>query len=193
MEGGFWRGYSRLLFDDSEWINPFPTRGEILKKIVAIIFVLVLGIFVFTFTTLYANEINVTIDGAAIDFEGQGPTIVDGRTLVPIREVFEHLGFNVVWYEGGMVTLTREDYDIFVFSDNPIYLVNEDILWFQDVPPQNIGGRTMLPIRELVRSNRLFCQLGSWHKHGGCKLYIQCAYCAYWNITAQYGYNINKP
>jgi len=124
--------------------------------------VLVLGIFVFTFTTLYANEINVTIDGAAIDFEGQGPTIVDGRTLVPIREVFEHLGFDVVWYEGGMVTLTREDYEILVFSDNPIYLVNEDILWFRDVPPQNIGGRTMLPIRELLEAVGYFV---SWD-HG---------------------------
>jgi len=42
-----------------------------------------------------SNDIAVAIDGALVSFEGQQPTLVDGRTLVPVRGVFEKLGFEV--------------------------------------------------------------------------------------------------
>ncbi|MDR2182676.1 MAG: copper amine oxidase N-terminal domain-containing protein, partial [Clostridiales bacterium] len=49
---------------------------------------------------VYANDgntISVAIEGVAVDFDGQGPVIVDDRTLVPVRGVFEQLGFEVDW------------------------------------------------------------------------------------------------
>ncbi len=38
----------------------------------------------------------VTIDGKAITFDVQ-PTIVNGRTTVPFRKIFEELGLHVEW------------------------------------------------------------------------------------------------
>ena len=44
-----------------------------------------------------ADGISVTINGEQVVFENQQPVIVDGRTLVPVRGVFEALGFEVDW------------------------------------------------------------------------------------------------
>ena len=46
--------------------------------------------------------------GVTVDFACQRPTIIDGRTLVPMRAVFEVLDFDVAWNNyTKMVTLTR--------------------------------------------------------------------------------------
>ena len=45
---------------------------------------------------VHANDdINVTIGGIAVEFPNARPALIDGRTLVPVRAVFEHLGFEV--------------------------------------------------------------------------------------------------
>jgi len=41
------------------------------------------------------DTISVTINGEAVSFTDQEPVIIDGRTLVPVRGVFEALGFDV--------------------------------------------------------------------------------------------------
>ena len=44
-----------------------------------------------------ADEISVTIEGVRVNFTDQQPAIIGGRTLVPLRGVFEALGFDVEW------------------------------------------------------------------------------------------------
>jgi len=101
---------------------------------------------------LYASEINVTIDGVAVDFDGQPPTIVDGRTLVPVRGVFEALGFDVGWEQDRQrVTLVSENHAISIYIGETIFVSN-DVNFGLDVPAQIIEGRTMLPIRAVVES-----------------------------------------
>jgi len=99
-----------------------------------------------------ASVVNVTIDGVQVDFEGQAPTIIHGRTLVPVRGVFEALGFDVDWNQDTQrVTLTNEDYTVVITVGNPVFTTNgEEFLL--DVPAQIIGGRTMLPIRHVLES-----------------------------------------
>ncbi|MDR2167464.1 MAG: copper amine oxidase N-terminal domain-containing protein, partial [Clostridiales bacterium] len=41
--------------------------------------------------------IGVSIDGAPVEFGDQEPANIEGRTLVPVRAVFEALGFSVDW------------------------------------------------------------------------------------------------
>jgi len=104
------------------------------------------------------DNIIVTIDGVPVIFAEQQPVIVDNRTLVPIREVFEALGFNVEW---------RQDRQAAVLSNSEVILnIPIGTYWFTarnqgstglleagnhtialDVPAQLINDRTMLPIR----------------------------------------------
>ena len=57
----------------------------------------------------YADDIRVTVDGTQVEFAAQQPVIVGGRTLVPVRGVFEQLGFEVDWCpDTRRVFLTKE-------------------------------------------------------------------------------------
>ena len=67
------------------------------KKLIAVIFTAALTLGVFTPITLLADEITVTIDGITVDFEDLLPLIINDRAFVPIRTVFEALGFDVDW------------------------------------------------------------------------------------------------
>jgi uncharacterized pyridoxamine 5'-phosphate oxidase family protein len=77
---------------------------------------------------------------------------VDGRTLVPVRGVFEHLGFHVEW-DGEMraAILVRADFIVIIALDTDIFMTN-GVIYSLEVPAQSIGGRTMLPIRAVLES-----------------------------------------
>ena len=103
-------------------------------------------------TPMPSNAISVTIDGQHVIFADQLPAIVDGRTLVPVRDVFETLGFGVSWNEQArQVTLTRGNNTIFITIDSTTFTTNGTSHTL-DVPAQIVGGRTMLPIRALLES-----------------------------------------
>jgi len=116
----------------------------------ALVLVLMLGIFVPT--QFFASEISVTIDGVPVVFEGQGPTIVDGRTLVPVRGVFEQLGFDVDWEQVTLTaTLTDSNYEVIITIGSGTFTTNGQTHPL-DVPAQIIDGRTLLPIRAVLES-----------------------------------------
>jgi len=129
-----------------------------MRKLLSTILVLFVASGIFASATLQANEINVTIDGVAVDFDGQPPTIVDGRTLVPVRGVFEHIGFEVDWdQDAQMATLTRYDFTIRIIIGEQAFGIDDYVREATgnielDVPAQIIGGRTLLPIRAVLES-----------------------------------------
>ncbi|MCL2198784.1 MAG: hypothetical protein FWB80_07660 [Defluviitaleaceae bacterium] len=57
-----------------------------MKKIIFLLAVLFLP------TTVYANDITVLLDGVTVVFEDVQPVIIQGRTHVPIRGVFDFDG-----------------------------------------------------------------------------------------------------
>ena len=98
------------------------------------------------------DAIGVTISGHAVVFEDQAPVVVDGRTLVPVRGVFESLGFDVDWDEYIQTAiLTSNDFEVLIPIDSDIFTTNGEAFSL-DVPAQIIGGRTMLPIRAVLES-----------------------------------------
>lgn len=107
----------------------------------------------FTVMPAYADDaVSVTIDGQPVIFADQAPVIVDGRTLIPVRGVFEQIGFEVEWhYDARQAELTRDDNVIVITIDSSIFTVN-GVNHILDVPAQIIGGRTMLPIRAVLES-----------------------------------------
>ena len=105
-------------------------------------------------TTAYARDnIRVVVGGGSslINFQGQQPTIVNGRTLVPVRGVFERLEFDVSWNQNtNQVTLTGSD-TIIITIGSSTFTVN-GTRHNLEVPAQIINGSTMLPLRNIVES-----------------------------------------
>jgi hypothetical protein len=118
------------------------------KKLTAILLVLMLTFALIPNMLFADNEISVTINGQAVAFpDGQGAELIGGRTLVPVRGVFETLGFDVEWdNDTRTAILANDDYELRITIDRGIFTVNGASLTL-DVPAQLIGGRTMVPIR----------------------------------------------
>ena len=99
-----------------------------------------------------SDEIRVTIDGTQVNFIDQAPVIVDNRTLVPVRGVFEQLGFVATWEPTARTaTLTRSDYTIVITIGSDVFTTN-GTRHTLDVPAQIINGSTMLPLRAVLES-----------------------------------------
>jgi len=117
---------------------------------------MILFLLVFSFSapsTIYANDpINVTIDGERVAFSGQGPAIIDGRTLVPVRGVFEALGFGVDWNEAARTATLTSDGHMVTLTIGSANFTTNGASYALDVPAQIVGGRTMLPIRAVLES-----------------------------------------
>ena len=123
------------------------------KKVVVASVLVVLAALLFAMTVYASDAIRVTIDGEQVVFEGQGPTIVSNRTLVPVRGVFEHLGFDDInWNpQTRQATLANDEFTL-VFTIGSSTFTNNGTSHSLDVPAQLIGGRTMLPLRAPLES-----------------------------------------
>ena len=126
------------------------------KRRILVLTLTILLAFSFTFASaaLAAEPppIGVTVDGERVVFEDQQPVIVDGRTLVPVRGVFEFVGFEVDWDpDARQATLTSDDYEVIITVGSATFTTNGTNNTL-DVPAQIIGGRTLLPIRAVLES-----------------------------------------
>ena len=93
-----------------------------------------------------AQQIMVTINGQYIKFD-QPPIIINGRTLVPLRAIFENLGATVDWDDKTQtVTAKRGTTTVsLTVGDNNLFVNGNEISL--DVPAQIISDRTLVPIR----------------------------------------------
>ncbi len=98
--------------------------------------------------------VTVTVDGNTLQFPLQDPIIIDGRTLVPMRTIFEALGAEVQWIdENGVKSIiaTTEDTTINMTIDSDKFYVNGEEKTL-DVPAQLINDKTLVPIRAVSES-----------------------------------------
>lgn len=73
--------------------------------------------------------------------------IIEGRTMVPVRGVFENLGYTVEWNnETKTAELKNEENTITIKSGEAAFTVNDNVIT-PDVPQQIVEGRFMLPLR----------------------------------------------
>ena len=95
-----------------------------------------------------AAPLTVKVDGQALKLD-QPPVIQDGRTLVPLRAIFEALGARVQWdAEAQSVTAEKRFNNIsLVIGDNKLNINGDEKTL--DVPAQIIEGRTMVPVRAI--------------------------------------------
>ncbi|MCH5188604.1 MAG: hypothetical protein J1F63_09385 [Oscillospiraceae bacterium] len=122
-----------------------------MKKILSVILAALL--LLAALPALADGGISVVVGGEEISFD-QPPIIKDGRTLVPVRGVFEALGCTVSWSEANQqVTVVNGDEEISFRLGSGRYekLKNgqaESEGQF-DVAPQAVNGRTLIPVRDI--------------------------------------------
>ncbi|SET40406.1 Uncharacterized conserved protein [Natronincola peptidivorans] len=131
-----------------------------MKRKFMVVFFVVLLLLTLTVPALAADPINVIVDGRnlATDVPAQS---VNGRTLVPVKPIFEALGAKVYWdtstrtvvgskidAEATVVKLTI-DSKKYIKENFAPYLRNDLPL---DVPAMVIDGRTMVPAKVIAES-----------------------------------------
>jgi hypothetical protein len=104
-----------------------------------------------TTPTASSDEIKVLVNGTAVIFD-QPPIIQNGRTLVPLRVIFEALGATVNWNQSTQtVTAVRDDTIVsLTIGSNTLNRNGEQVIL--DVPAQLVGGRTLVPARAVAES-----------------------------------------
>lgn len=129
------------------YYNPVPTKIEGLGEVQVISagynFSLVLE--------AVEREISITIDNSLLHPEVP-PIILHGRTLVPLRAIFEALDVEVEWIaETRTVIGTTDDTRIELTVDSTRTLLN-GVEGALDVPATIIEGRTLVPVRFIAES-----------------------------------------
>lgn len=113
-----------------------------MKKAVCVI----LAVFMMSLPVLADDVIKVTVDGEELTFD-QNPVIINDRTMVPMRAIFEKLGASVSW-DGETKTVTAEGNGrkIVLPVGSTVAAVNGEAV-FLDSPAVIIEGRTLVPVR----------------------------------------------
>jgi len=116
------------------------------KRIISMLLVIALLACTPGITALAQSNIKVTLNGTLLSFDVP-PQTIDGRTMVPMRAIFEALGAEVRW-DGATQTIraTEGEKVITMQLGNPRMTIDGKEL-ILDVPPQTVNGRTMVPVR----------------------------------------------
>ncbi len=99
-----------------------------------------------SFSAMAANEVRVMLDDEYINFDVE-PMIIDGRTMVPLRAIFEAMGAEVYWdaETETIMAATEETVIIGEIGKKELY-INEEVSKM-DIAPVIKDGRTLVPVR----------------------------------------------
>jgi len=97
------------------------------------------------------TQISVVVNGSTLDLDVP-PYLLDGRTLVPLRAIFEALGVVVDWDpEEQTIQATGGGTDVVLMIGSNIMFRN-GVTSEIDVPPMIINQRTLVPARVIAES-----------------------------------------
>lgn len=118
------------------------------RRIVKILAVLMLAFAV----SAYADGILVKIDDLPLTFDVP-PVIKEGRTLVPVRKIFEELGCKLEWLQESETVIATKDSKIMALRVGRNIILSTDVesgenkTFEIDVAPCIIDDRVLVPLR----------------------------------------------
>lgn len=125
------------------------------KKIYAMILTVVMTAASVGSAAVAKEDIKVSVNGRLVSFD-QPPIIQDGRTLVPMRAIFETLGAEVEWDKNSRTVLAKKDGDMvemMIGSTTMAKLSNGAVSEITlDVAPQIVNDRTLVPARAVAEA-----------------------------------------
>lgn len=137
-----------------------------MRKTIKMLLILVLFIGIVTGSpkTINASSgIKVLLDGQELKFDVP-PQIIEGRTLLPLRTIFEALGLEVDWDNTTkIITGKAKGKEIVLRLDSKEAKVN-GVNKILDVPAKAINGRTLVPVRFIAESIDMNV---NWHEGKG--------------------------
>lgn len=98
-----------------------------------------------------SNEISVILDGRYLSFD-VAPQIIDGRTMVPIRAIFEAMGASVDWNSDTQTAVcTKDDITVEITLGSKTQVINGKHVEM-DTTPVIKNNRTLAPARYVAES-----------------------------------------
>ncbi len=147
--------------------------------------ILLFTFFIMLFSYVYAaNPITVQLNGQYINFEDENgnivnPEMMNNRTMVPMRKIFEVVGAEIEWNgEERKITATTDTKIIKLQIDNVEAVLidietNTEEKITLDAAPVILNNRTMVPVRFIAES--LEKQVG-WDNENRCVVIIDYAF-----------------
>ena len=124
-----------------------------MKKVLRSLTVVLITISTIMSGTCNAANIGVTINGTPVSFD-QPPVIINGRTMVPLRAIFEAMGCTVLWDGKTEIASVATKFGMMTVGVGSYYISyrneNEDRSVYTDVPAQIINNRTLVPVRAIA-------------------------------------------
>lgn len=133
--------------------------GFLMKKFISAIIAATMSVSIMAAVSADNNP-TVYVDNAEVVFPDQKAEIVDDRTLVPVRGIFEMIGASVKW-DGDTRTVQIDSADnktrVYIAIDDEIMKLykfkdifsSDETLIVLDVAPQILNDRTMVPLRAI--------------------------------------------
>lgn len=97
-----------------------------------------------------AKEVKIEIDGKAMVPKDMPAVIIDGRTMLPMRQIAQELECEVNWNEAAKQIYVMRGSDIIVFTVDSKTGYENGKEFTMDVPATIVNDRTMLPVRALA-------------------------------------------
>lgn len=100
------------------------------------------------------RPVNVTLNGESVNCAsyGQPATIIDGRTMVPLRAIFETLGADVIWDSTTRTALSAKDGIVVGLTVGNAEIIKNGEKIKIDVPALIMNNRTLVPARAVAES-----------------------------------------
>jgi len=97
------------------------------------------------------DVVTVILNDKVLHFD-QPPILENGRTLVPIRVIFEEIGAKVDWnQETQTVSVKKQDINISLKIGSDQLIRNGNVIKL-DVPAKIVNNRTLIPVRAVAES-----------------------------------------
>ena len=104
-----------------------------------------------------AEEVYISVNGKDIDTGDMPPVVINDRTLVPARAVFEAMGAEVMWNGNTSEVFVSKGSDVVTIKVGSNTGNKNGQNFTMDVPPMIINDRTVIPIRAV--SEALNCNV----------------------------------